>query len=118
MVFPRLQIPWRMIAKVFGSAAAVFFFLLLLGGVYLVGVLQGYKVGQADTEGRIAGIIEQLSLLSALPSSSGELLTPTQIPTPKKTTPQSISWGGPELWQAVNKRRTEFGVNPLQRQNK
>jgi len=113
MVFPRLQIPWRMIAKVFGSAAAVFFFLLLLGGVYLVGVLQGYKVGQADTEGRIAGIIEQLSLLSALPSSSGELLTPTQIPTPKKTTPQSISWGGPELWQAVNKRRTEFGVNPL-----
>ena len=113
MVFPRLQIPWRLIAKVFGSAAAVIFFLLLLGGVYLVGVLKGYKVGQADTEGRIASIIEQLTLLSASPSSSEEFLNPTQIPTPKKTTPQSISWGGPELWAAVNKRRTEFGVNPL-----
>jgi len=24
-----------------------------------------------------------------------------------------VSWGGPELWAAVNKRRTELGVNPL-----
>ena len=23
------------------------------------------------------------------------------------------NWGGPDLWEAVNKRRTEFGVNPL-----
>lgn len=113
MVFPKLKIAWKLIAKVFASASAVFFLLLLLGGVYLVGVLQGYKLGQADTEGRIASIIEQLSLLSALPSGSEEFPVPTQIPTTKKTTPQSISWGGPELWASVNKRRTEFGVNPL-----
>ena len=26
-----------------------------------------------------------------------------------------VSWGGPELWEAVNKRRVELGVNPLSR---
>lgn len=113
MVLPKLKIAWRLIAKVFASASAIFFLFLLLGGVYFVGVLQGYKLGQADIEGRIASIIEQLSLLSASPLGSEEIPSPTQIPAPKKTTPQSISWGGPELWAAVNKRRTEFGVNPL-----
>lgn len=28
-------------------------------------------------------------------------------------TPKPISWGGPDLWKAVNKRRVELGVNPL-----
>jgi len=30
------------------------------------------------------------------------------VPIPKK-----IIWGGPELWDTVNKRRVELGVNPL-----
>ncbi len=30
-----------------------------------------------------------------------------------KTSKSSTSWGGPELWTAVNKRRVEMGVNPL-----
>ena len=28
-----------------------------------------------------------------------------------------VSWGGPELWEAVNKRRVELGVNPLSRRD-
>jgi uncharacterized protein YkwD len=34
------------------------------------------------------------------------------IPSPKK-----ITWGGPELWRAVNDRRIEMGVNPLIQKN-
>ena len=30
-----------------------------------------------------------------------------QVVTPK------ITWGGPELWEAINKKRVEMGVNPL-----
>lgn len=30
------------------------------------------------------------------------------VPAPKK-----IVWGGPDLWEAINKRRVELGVNPL-----
>lgn len=39
----------------------------------------------------------------------------TVTATPKATTTVKarISWGGPELWEAVNKRRVEFGVNKL-----
>lgn len=28
-----------------------------------------------------------------------------------------VTWGGPELWEAVNKRRVEMGVNPLSRRD-
>lgn len=28
-----------------------------------------------------------------------------------------VAWGGPELWEAVNKRRVELGVNPLSRRD-
>ena len=28
-----------------------------------------------------------------------------------------VNWGGPELWEAVNKRRVESGVNPLSRKD-
>ena len=33
-----------------------------------------------------------------------KIVLPTKTPT----------WGGPQLWEAVNKRRQELGVNPLQ----
>jgi len=34
------------------------------------------------------------------------------VPAPKK-----IAWGGPNLWEAVNKRRVELGVNPLKQRD-
>lgn len=39
--------------------------------------------------------------------------------SPGKVTqsPKKISWGGPELWEAVNIRRVELGVNPLSRRD-
>lgn len=41
------------------------------------------------------------------------LVSPRKIiPVPKK-----IVWGGPELWEAVNKRRVELGVNPLSKRD-
>lgn len=35
-----------------------------------------------------------------------------KVPVPKK-----VVWGGPELWEAINKRRVELGVNPLSRKD-
>ena len=29
----------------------------------------------------------------------------------------SVSWGGPELWEAINKRRVELGVGPLSKRD-
>lgn len=35
----------------------------------------------------------------------------------KKVVTPKITWGGPELWEAINKRRVEMGVNPLRQAN-
>lgn len=37
--------------------------------------------------------------------------------TPKIVAKAKINWGGPELWEAVNSRRVEFGVNKLTRKD-
>ncbi len=41
----------------------------------------------------------------------------TQSVAPKTIVKQKITWGGPELWEAVNKRRVEFGVNKLNKKD-
>ncbi|OGD81381.1 hypothetical protein A2572_01100 [Candidatus Collierbacteria bacterium RIFOXYD1_FULL_40_9] len=40
-----------------------------------------------------------------------------QSTTPKAASKPKVTWGGPELWEAVNKRRVEFGVNKLTRKD-
>jgi uncharacterized protein YkwD len=39
--------------------------------------------------------------------------TVNKTQTISTTTSAKITWGGPELWTAINKRRVELGVNPL-----
>jgi len=36
---------------------------------------------------------------------------------PKTVVAPKINWGGPDLWEAVNKRRTEFGVGQLSKKD-
>lgn len=87
----------------------VSFFLVVLGlGAYFLGYNRGYLSAQSGAEDYIK------KLLEGRVSSVGE--EPTPKPTPTKVQPTVVSrpaWGGPELWEAVNKRRTELGVNPL-----
>ena len=37
--------------------------------------------------------------------------------TQQKPTTKKVVWGGPELWEAINKRRTEFGVGQLSKKD-
>lgn len=50
---------------------------------------------------------EQVNLY-VLVASPQKRMTATPAPLVNK-------WGGPELWEAVNKRRLEYGVNPLKK---
>lgn len=103
MTFPKIKILWRLIAKVFLTVFVIATLSALIAGVYLFGLVQGYNLGQTDAEGQD----------TALPTAT---TTPTLTPTPPVQniiSPASVNWGGPELWEAVNKRRKEFGVNPL-----
>ncbi len=103
--------------EVFGSVSRVFlniFLVISFIGFYLIGFNQGYQIGENITAKRINSLKE-------FGERSEEFLTPTPnitkipSPSPKLTTvsEKKISWGGPELWNAVNKKRIEFGVNPM-----
>lgn len=97
----------RSVVRVFSSILILVFFV----AIYFLGLKQGYELGRIETEQRYSAFLDQIDT-RAKP-------TPTPTPTsfltksPNKVNRQRISWGGPELWSAVNKRRVEYGVNPL-----
>lgn len=65
--------------------------------------------------GRYSGLQQKSELKQTISPTPVLLVSPTPKPiqiTPKPAQPR-ITWGGPELWEAVNKRRVELGVNPL-----
>ena len=113
-----IKTAWRLTAKVFLSVISVVLFLVSLFGVYSAGLLEGYNLGQSDAEVEILSFLEkippqQTPVPSKAPQAEEQSLIAT--PKPQKVTPklQPAAWGGPGLWEAVNKRRMEFGVNQL-----
>ncbi len=110
MTIPRLKIAWSLIAKVFAGTMMFMVFLVMFGGIYVLGIIQGYSLGQTDARGQLVSFLSQLT--------SEVAPTPTNVPTPTSSQQQNVSqpsadWGGPDLWKAVNERRLNFGVNPL-----
>ena len=84
----------------------------VLFAVYRYGYINGYLEGQKSMD-------EYLTQIFTLPDATSYEIqegipkpTITSLPTVKKVS-QGVSWGGPELWEAVNKKRIEYGVNPL-----
>lgn len=82
----------------------------LFAGFYALGLIQGFALGHKETQSTAVSFLEITPTETPTPT-----LTPTPSFKPKPTaTPIKLaSWGGPELWEAVNKRRQDFGVNPL-----
>jgi len=71
------------------------------GGAYLAGYLRGISDTPA-LEKEI--IVREKQVVQQEPSES-----PKQVITRRPR----VTWTGPELWELVNKRRVELGVNPL-----
>lgn len=102
------KVNFILITKVFISSIAI---VLTVSGVVMAYVY-GYGVGVQDTEKyfeeSIANIInEQIPATIVVREPSK-----TPIPQPQNLR-KIITWGGPELWELVNKARVENGVNPL-----
>lgn len=103
---------WRTVGEVFLTIILVVVFIVAIFSAYFLGIIQGYTLGQSDAE------LQFLSFLRNIPAVQKHFPPPTGglTPTPsvvETTTPTTVSWGGPELWESVNKRRVELGVNPL-----
>lgn len=72
--------------------------------------LSGYNHGVVSATG------EYQSALAKFIQNYTDYQLPTPAPQQEKQTssaPRSVAWGGPDLWQAVNNKRVEYGVQPL-----
>lgn len=113
MRLPEIKIAWETIIKVFLFSLALILFATVFIGSYLLGFLNGYNKGIIDFKDSLVSYVKETATTTPTP-------TPTLVPTPVPTivvTPRTIvprvTWGGPELWSEVNKKRQEYGVNPL-----
>lgn len=113
MSFIRFSVSWERILKVFLFSAALILLIFVFLGSYFLGFIGGYERGISDFE-------ESLISSEEIKITNTPTLIPTAVPIPNptvKVTPKPIipqvNWGGPELWIEVNKKRQEYGVNPL-----
>ena len=103
----------KIVFKKILSVFTVTLILILFPTFYFAGLTQGYNLGQKNAETDfLAFLQEKTSKPKAVPTETPEA-TPTSVPRVTTVVPK-VSWGGPDLWNAVNKRRVELGVNPLQ----
>lgn len=83
----------------------------LAASVLVSSILTSYLAG--FSKGYLSGVDELQKEISVITETE---VSPTPSPTTKpavKPTPIKLVLSGPALWEAVNKRRVEFGVNPL-----
>jgi hypothetical protein len=93
-----------------------------VGLVFVAGSMRGYSAGYNKAgEEYLKAFEDYLEEEKQASSITSREPLPTASPAPTKNEDvvvvvkrTVITWGGPELWEAVNKRRVEFGVNPLQ----
>ena len=103
---------WGTVLKVFLASIGVILFGITFLGTYFLGFVDGYNRGILDT---------RETLISYTQRRTGSV-TPSPTPVrvvekkPTETLPKT-DWGGPELWNAVNDKRREYGVNAIQQRD-
>lgn len=81
--------------------------------IFWVGFVKGYAFGKNDQLTEDQKYLSQIASATTRPVAT---VVPSSTPKVIYVTPQpvaKITWGGPELFSAVNKRRVELGVGPL-----
>ena len=111
-----------MLKKILLYLLIIILFSGLLGGAYIYGYLRGGQEARNEEIAKRQSLLTQfVEILSQRKVESIIIEEPTPTPTipPQPSTPKNPTaptlptWGGPELWNAVNKKRQEYGVNSL-----
>jgi hypothetical protein len=89
----------------------------ILYKVYEIGYKAGFSRGQIDAEQYYSGYLDELAYLRGQIEKEPAIITKevyiTPAPDNKPSLLRDASWGGPDLWEAVNKKRQNNGVNTL-----
>lgn len=92
-------------AKAVSGALLILALIIFTISSFLAGFVKGYLTGRTQGDAYYQAILNEKVSATTMPAPTARPLA--------RTTPRP-SWGGPQLWEAVNKRRIELGVNPLQ----
>lgn len=109
----------KAIPEIFRVLSISFVGAILLQLVFFIGYVYGFNTGSEEVKRQLVSISEGAKVSSIDPTDPAATPTPRVIvvsPTPRPvvTIP---NWSGPELWEAVNKRRKELGVNGMANQS-
>lgn len=97
--------------KAFSGILFAFVFSVITLTAFVVGYVKGYGFGTADTEKVLQQFVKDKVSATTIP-----IATPNASASPKiiyQTIQPKVTWGGPQLWDSVNKARAANGVNPL-----
>ncbi len=103
----------KKVAKVFSLGLFTITVVVVILTSFLTGYIKGYTFGWSAAQEELAS------------GSASSTTNPSPTPTPKavvvpSTKPKAapvLTLSGPALWEAVNKRRVELGVNPLKQKD-
>lgn len=92
---------------------------VLMHLVFLIGYFYGFSKGADELSRQITTISEGAKVSSIEPAEGSSVPSPQVIvitPTPRAVA-AIPNWSGPELWEKVNNRRKELGVNAMANQS-
>lgn len=101
------------VAKVLSGINLVIAGIVVILTIFWVGFVKGYVFGKNDQLTEDQKYLSQIASATTRPVAT---TVPSSTPKVVYVTPQpvaKITWGGPDLWTAVNKRRVELGVGAL-----
>ena len=105
----KISIDWNLIAGVFRNVLFLLLVVFVSMGLYNLGFSNGFgsgfSSGSEEAYGQIVSSAEESGN-----SAEGAIRITNETPL---TNYQSPSWSGPELWEEINTRRLELGVNSL-----
>lgn len=95
------------IAKILNTILIIFTAIVVSGTIFLSGYKSGYQVGQVDEANTLVVKTSAMNapITKTVTNTKVVYITPRPIP--------QTNWGGPQLWEAVNKRRVQLGVGAL-----
>src|SRR3989344_5268734 len=85
-------------------------------GLFTLGYVKGFETASTKWQEEIQRVLAHIPEVTSI-EESPKNVAPTPIVIVQTPSPQKASFSGPELWDAVNKRRKELGVNELSNQS-
>lgn len=107
----------EIVFKVFATTFSIGILLVVVVATYFVGYYKGIYDGRSSTTNIYEDYLGKIYDSLAQTKEAVVVEIPDSSPPTKSNGDsgllQNVSWGGPDLWVAVNGKRSEFGVNAL-----